>query len=121
MTEAPADFLYLSQEDVLKCDVLDMSKALPRIELALSVFDRGDCVDPPKSVLRWGDDPNAENTKGRVNFLSAYLGGEIDALGMKWIAGFPMNRGTTDFPRATALIILNDPRTAFRSPSWRVP
>jgi ornithine cyclodeaminase len=111
VTTTPADFLYLSQEDVIQCDVLNMRKALARIELALAIFDRGECVDPPKSVLRWGEDPNLENTRGRVNFLSAYLGGEIDALGMKWIAGFPMNRETGDLPRATALIVLNDPRT----------
>ena len=72
---------------------------------------KGLCVDPPKSVLRWSEDPNVENTRGRVNFLAAYLVGDIDALGMKWIAGFPMNRSTPDLPRATALIILNDPKT----------
>ena len=111
MKPASGEFIYLSQEDVIRCNVLDMSKAIVRIEEAFSLFEKGECIHPPKSVLRWSEDPNVEYTKGRINFLSAYIGGDIHSVGMKWIGSFPMNRERHKLPRATAMIILNDPDT----------
>lgn len=105
------EILYLSQQDVIAAGGLDMSAAVSQMELALFLFDKGECVHPSKSILRWSDDPNVENTRGRINFLSAYVGGSINALGMKWIGSFPNNRGTVKLPRATAIIVLNDPET----------
>lgn len=106
----PGQFVYLDQGDVLEAGVLDMPQAIERIELALSLLESGDCVDPAKSVLRWSEDPAMESVRGRLNFLSAYLGGSIDSVGMKWIGSFPSNRDR-GIPRATALIVLNDPHT----------
>lgn len=105
------DILYLTQKDVIAAGGLDMRSAVNQIERMLALFDNKDCIDPPKSVLRWSDDPKIENTRGRINFLSAYAGGDINSLGMKWIGSFPNNRKALNKPRATALIILNDPDT----------
>ena len=112
MGSAPGQFVYLDQQDVIDAGVLDMSKAMERLEVALSLMERREVVDPPKSVLRWSEDPDQEAVRGRVNFLAAYIGGDIDALGMKWIGSFPTNR-EKGLPRASALIILNDPTTGF--------
>ena len=109
MKTQPGEFIFLNQEDVLRSDVLDMPRAIARMEEALSLFDKGECIHPSKTVLRWSEDPNVENVKGRINFLSAYIGGSIDAVGMKWIASFPQNRDKHGLPRATALVVLNDP------------
>jgi len=105
------EMLYLKQEDVIAAGGQDMLAAVAQMERMLTLFDNKDCVDPPKSVLRWSDDPKVENTRGRINFLSAYAGGDINALGMKWIGSFPNNKKTLNLPRATALIVLNDPDT----------
>ena len=110
MGSKPGSFIYLDQEDVIRAGALDMARAIDRVELALSLLESGDVVDPPKSVLRWSEDPEIESVRGRINFLSAYLGGDINSVGMKWIASFPSNRAR-EIPRATALIILNDPAT----------
>ncbi len=110
MESRPGSFLYLDQDDVIRAGALDMGRVIERVELALSLLESGDVVDPPKSVLRWSEDPEMESIRGRVNFLSAYLGGDIDAVGMKWVGSFPANR-ERGLPRATALIILNDPIT----------
>lgn len=110
MESRKGTFLYLDQDDVIRAGALDMQRVIQRVELALSLLESGDVVDPPKSVLRWSEDPEVESTRGRVNFLSAYLGGDIDSVGMKWVGSFPANRDH-GLPRATALIILNDPRT----------
>lgn len=76
-----------------------------RVELTLSLLEEGDCVDSLRSVLRRREDPDTESIRGRI--LSAYLGGPIDSVGMKWIGSFPSDR-ERGIPRATALIILND-------------
>ena len=110
MGSKPGTFVYLDQEDVIRAGALDMARVIDRVELALSLLEAGDVVDPPKSVLRWSEDPEMESVRGRINFLSAYLGGDIDSVGMKWVASFPSNRDR-GIPRATALIILNDPAT----------
>jgi 2,3-diaminopropionate biosynthesis protein SbnB len=108
----PGEFLYLDQQDVIDADGLNMPRAIERVEMAVSLMHAGDAVDPPKSVLRWSEDPDMEAVRGRVNFLSAYLGGDINALGMKWVGSYPTNRAS-GLPRATALIILNDPASGF--------
>ncbi len=110
MALRPGTFVYLDQDDVIRAGALDMASAIDRVEMALTLLEAGDCVDPPKSVLRWSEDPEMESVRGRINFLAAYLGGDIDAVGMKWIGSFPANRDL-GIPRATALIILNDPTT----------
>lgn len=105
------EILYLNREDVIASGGLDMVSSISQIETMLALFDRDECVDPPKSVLRWSDDPNIENTRGRINFLSGYVGGDINALGMKWIGSFPSNKTNLNLPRATAIVVLNDADT----------
>jgi ornithine cyclodeaminase len=58
---------------------------------------------PSKVILDLG-----ERERGRINAMPAYLGGDFDICGMKWIAGFPPNPMKFGIPRAHALLILND-------------
>lgn len=102
-------FLYLSQEDVLRCTSASMVGAVSATRDAILALDAGDSVMPPKSVLRWGD-AQSEGLTGRVNALPAYVGGASDTLAIKWVASFPGNR-EKGLPRATALIIVNDRAT----------
>ncbi len=104
-----AEFLYLNQEDVLRADILDMHRAMDVIADALASFEKGECRQPHKVVLRDGDDFNAE-ARGRINALFARMGGNQPAMGMKWVASFPGNR-ECGLPRASAVIVLNSPRT----------
>jgi ornithine cyclodeaminase len=45
--------------------------------------------------------------------MPAYLGGELQIAGIKWIPSKPSNPQKYGLPRANALIILNDPETLF--------
>ncbi|MGH9535730.1 MAG: ornithine cyclodeaminase family protein [Terriglobales bacterium] len=106
---AAAEFLYLSQEDVLACGVLDMPRAMAVVAQAMMLWQQGRCRQPEKVVLRPEDDPGSE-ARGRMNFLCAQIGPPVSALGMKWIASFPANRARA-LPRASALVVLNSPET----------
>lgn len=104
------EFLYLSQEDVIAAGGLDMDGTLATVEEAFRLWGMGDVVQPTKSTIRWGPPPT-ENSRGRIIAMAAYVGGDVDTAGMKWIPSMPENPGKHGLPRACALIILSDPHT----------
>ncbi|MGQ9824440.1 MAG: ornithine cyclodeaminase [Desulfotomaculales bacterium] len=104
------EILYLGQEEVIAAGGLDMAAAIATMEEVFSLYGRGQCILPNKISLRWSSDHLTEEKKGRIMALPAYVGGNFHVAGIKWIPSVPANvyRG---LPRATALIILNDPET----------
>jgi ornithine cyclodeaminase len=105
-----AEFLYLSQEDVITAGGLNMGKCIEAVEEALACHARGDIILPSKTVVRWGD-AETEATKGRVNAMPSYLGGRVNKFGIKWIGSSPLNPQKYNLPRASGVLILNDPET----------
>lgn len=105
-----AEILFLSQEDVLASGGLDMSLAVPTMEEVFNLHYKKDYVLPQKCVLRWGD-IHSENVKGRINAMPGSIGGQIQATGIKWISSSPQNPMRNGLPRASAVIVLNDPET----------
>jgi ornithine cyclodeaminase len=96
--------LFLSMEDVIDLGGLDMKKAIYDIENAMSLYEKGECLLPSKVVMEWGE-------KKRINAMPGYINGEYDMAGIKWIGSNPENPVKYNLPRASALIILNDPET----------
>ena len=99
------NFLYLSQEDVLDTGI-DMNKTIEIVEKVLSLHDENQVNLPSKVILDLG-----ERERGRINAMPAYVGGEFEICGIKWISGFPPNPAEFGIPRAHALTILNNPDT----------
>lgn len=105
---APLTIILLTQEEVIKCGGLDMEKTLDDIEKFFSLEAKGEVIFPSKTILRWGD-IKSEETKGRINSMPAYVGGDINIPGIKWIGSAPLNPVKYNLPRASAIIVLNDP------------
>jgi len=104
----PIDFLYLSQEEVMAAGGLDMATIMDVVESAFHAFAQGHARVPSKIVL---DLPPGEKERGRINALAAYIGGNLEVAGIKWIPSFPRNPVEHGLPRANALIILNNSQT----------
>ncbi len=105
MATGKTDFIYLSQEDVLRTGI-QMPQVLDTVESVLALHDADQAILPSKVILDLG-----ERERGRINSMPAYLGREFNICGMKWIAGFPPNPVKHGIPRAHALTILNDAET----------
>ncbi|MBW8012046.1 MAG: ornithine cyclodeaminase [Chloroflexi bacterium] len=102
MTQAPIEFLYLTQEDVRSAG-LSMQMTLDIVENVFTLHDQGKTNMPHKTVLDLG-----ERERGRVNAMPAYVGGDVDVCGIKWISGFPNNPREHNLPRGIGLLIIND-------------
>ncbi len=103
------EILYLPQDVVRRCEAVRWAEAVEAMRRAFGCFQRGDCVLPHKQVIRWGD-ARSENTRGRINAMPAFVGDDVQAMGIKWIGSFPSNR-KLGLPRGTALIVLNSTAT----------
>ncbi|MGW6980362.1 2,3-diaminopropionate biosynthesis protein SbnB [Streptomyces sp. NPDC054932] len=77
------------------------------VEAAYVAHGTGKTVNPPSYFLQFPDRPTA-----RIIALPASLGGDDGVDGLKWISSFPENVGS-GLPRASAVLILNDPRTGY--------
>lgn len=77
------------------------------VEAAYRAHGAGQTVNPPSYFLRFPDRPSS-----RIIALPASIGGRTRVDGLKWISSFPDNIAT-GLPRASAVLILNDPDTGY--------
>lgn len=104
------ELLYLSQEEVVRCGAMSMEAALQDLEEVFRLYDKGDYLLPGKVVMK-RPEKNSEETTGRINAMPAYIGGDFHMSGIKWIGSGPQNPFKYGLPRASAIIVLNDPVT----------
>ncbi|MFB9327916.1 2,3-diaminopropionate biosynthesis protein SbnB [Paenibacillus aurantiacus] len=83
---------------------IDWNELINVVEQVARTIDVGDFAQPLKPYLRFGDPAN------RIIAMPAFVGGEVDMSGIKWIASFPGNH-QRGLPRAHCIVILNDPVT----------
>lgn len=92
--------LYLNRDDLLKIGV-SWEEAIETIKDATELLASGDFSQPVKPYLRYGNPDN------RIIAMPAFIGGELDSAGIKWIASYPDNihKGV---PRAHSVTVLNN-------------
>ncbi|WP_339270367.1 2,3-diaminopropionate biosynthesis protein SbnB [Paenibacillus sp. FSL R5-0744] len=95
--------LYLNDRDIRAVGV-DWPILVESVETAVGIIDSGDYVQPIKPYLRY------KSPQNRIIAMPAYVGGEVNAAGIKWISSFPDNI-EADLPRAHSIIVLNEPST----------
>jgi ornithine cyclodeaminase len=88
-----------------------MASVVGVIEQAFLTKARGEVFMPPKVMITWSDEPGTEEKHGRIMAMPAYVGGEFDVAGLKWIPSVPDNPRRNGLPRANALVLLSDPAT----------
>ena len=103
--EASDEILLLGVEDVRALLEGREAEVMRAVAAAYVAHQRGQSSLPHSVFLRFAHRP-----ADRVIALPAYLGGEFDAAGLKWVSSFPGNRAA-GLERASAVVILNSART----------
>ena len=95
--------LYLNEKDLLKIG-LHWNETIDNLEKAVACLDKKDYAQPVKPYLRYRDLTN------RIIAMPAFVGGDVNLAGIKWIASFP---GNIDhgLPRAHSVVVLNQAET----------
>ncbi|MDH6487580.1 2,3-diaminopropionate biosynthesis protein SbnB [Streptomyces sp. SAI-127] len=101
------DFSTLSGKDITALLAGHEKDVVECVRDAYLAHESGDSVNPDSYFLRFPDKPDS-----RIIALPAYLGGEADIAGIKWISSFPGNVGS-GLPRASAVLVLNDYTTGY--------
>jgi N-[(2S)-2-amino-2-carboxyethyl]-L-glutamate dehydrogenase len=89
---------------------LDMDGTIAIVEEALRLHAKGEAIAPKKSSILWSDDLDSDERLGRVMAMPAYVGGDLDVIGMKWIPSVPDN-AARGLPRGIGVVLLSDRET----------
>ena len=95
--------LYLNTSAIEQLGI-DWPACINVIADAVRCLAADDYAQPIKPYLRYRDPQN------RIIAMPAFVGGNIDCAGIKWIASFPKNIDH-NLPRAHCVVVLNDSRT----------
>lgn len=112
------DFLYLSEEDMIKAGVLNMKECVNTMEEVYRLLSKGDYVMSGRNqnshgaVLMFPDNPEHEGMPKngpdrRFCAMPAYLGGEFQIGGCKWY-GSNLDNLKDEQPRSILMLTLND-------------
>lgn len=95
--------LYLNNKDFENFNI-DWKQLINIIYSSTNLLQLDDFAQPVKPYLRYGD------IKNRIIAMPGFIGGDIQAAGIKWISSFPNNQ-THNLPRAHSITILNNTLT----------
>src|SRR3990170_4246442 len=107
MGHTSAEFLFLSQEDVLDCGGFDFPLVIDQITKAYALLEQGDALNP------LGDQINLGEGSGRsfISIHMGWLGSDENVAGVKIVSRFPRNPFDRNLSSLVALIVLVDPDT----------
>lgn len=116
------DFIYLSEQDMIKAGVTDMPNCVDTMEEMFALLHQGDYRmagannDSHGAMVTFPDEspfldmpkPTADR---RLMAMPAYLGGDFKTCGVKWYGSNIANR-EKGLPRSILMFILNDIETS---------
>jgi len=95
--------LYLNEKDI-KAIGINWNETIDAIKNTVKCISSKDYSQPIKPYLRYRD------LKNRIIAMPAFVGGDINMAGIKWIASFPDNI-EKGIPRSHSIVILNNSET----------
>ena len=101
LADVTTSLLVLAQKEIADILADSPTAILAAVQTAYQLHDQQQTAVPHSTFLRFPGD-----TVNRIIGLPAYVGGSVQAAGMKWVASFPGNVAA-GLPRASAAIILN--------------
>lgn len=121
-TSSEINFLYLSEEDMIKAGVKNMPACIDTMEEVLKClatddfrmagenhYSHGAMIAFPKESVH----PNMPTDKGedrRFMAMPAYIGGKFDLAGVKWYGSNVSNK-SKGLPRSILMVMINDKDT----------
>ncbi|NHC16044.1 2,3-diaminopropionate biosynthesis protein SbnB [Motilibacter deserti] len=103
----PPGFGIVSAADIAAQIDADRPACLEAVRQGYLAHASGNAVNPHSSFLRLPG-----HSRDRIIALPAYLGGDFDVAGIKWIASYPGNV-QHGIARASAVLVLNDMQTGY--------
>lgn len=97
-----SEFYVVSGEAAREILEARPERILEAVRKTYLLHEAGQSINPDSYFLRFPQKPDS-----RVIALPAYLGGDADRVGIKWISSFPGNH-ERGIARASAVLILND-------------
>ncbi|PIE44912.1 MAG: ornithine cyclodeaminase [Gammaproteobacteria bacterium] len=121
MSNNKIDFIYLSEQDMIKAGVTDMAGCVDAMEEMFELLHKGDYRmagannDSHGAMMTFPDEPEFEGMPKngedrRFMAMPAYLGGSFKTVGMKWYGSNIDNR-QKGLPRSILTFVLNDKDT----------
>jgi ornithine cyclodeaminase len=107
---AAGDILYLNRRDVHAAMGSSIRGYVEALRSALALHAEGKTAQPLKPYLRWRERGHIAD---RIIAMPGYVGGTDEMAGIKWIGSKHDNPSARGIPRASAVIVLNDPETHF--------
>ena len=98
----------IAKEQIEK--ILDMKRTIDMVEKVYELHGKDQVLMPAKITLDTGESNDWPPYGGSYNAMPAYIGGDIDISGIKWVWGFNDNRAK-GIPYIGGVIILNEART----------
>jgi ornithine cyclodeaminase len=118
----PVDVRFLSQEAAVDAGLVDMDGCVETTEHAFELYNAGQVVmgDPGQNIHGHvtsfsGDSEIAEGLEPgpdrRFSAMPAYVGGDVNMMGIKWYGSNITNPAKRGLPRSIHTITLNDPNS----------
>ena len=94
---------YINERDIMSMGI-NWSNIIDQLDKTVNYLNQNEYEQPIKPYLRY------KNIQNRIIAMPAYVGGDINISGIKWIASFPDNINN-GIPRAHSIVVLNNADT----------